>query len=473
MPGYDVSNIIGEKSFGEVVYKRKTFSERILNVINTIKEVKKNFEIDTIYNLDKFINVVEGLNARNSIVHMFADFIIRDEAGFLLLIQKMQYIEENIAFMDGNKIAAIVFCDKENYVEFLKYSKSYKQIREAVKDITYSKLETNSFFYLNDIDNFLQFITSGFEARFFNSLQGNEYIVTKTSKNKKKIKMEYTFYHLIPDDMKKWFVMPYNYVESEDSASYTMERLHMTDVAIRWVHGAIKLEEFEKLMAKLFYFINSRAWRRASRDKYIKMSRELYLDKVVQRIGNLKREEPYIAIAQYIKNSTKYETIDEIVKRYVSLYEEMEEKIAGNLIEVIGHGDLCFSNMLYNKDTYTLKLIDTKGALTEDEMWTNPYYDLAKLSHSICGKYDFFNNGLFDIRVNEKLYLELAIEFDNKEYIQIFRSFLNKNGYDYKVIRVLEVSLFLSMLPLHIDNPQKVLGFILNSINILEEIDDV
>ena len=39
-------------------------------------------------------------------------------------------------------------------------------------------------------------------------------------------------------------------------------------------------------------------------------------------------------------------------------------------------------------------------------------------------------------------------------------------------MRLYEASLFISMLPLHIDYPQKVLGFILNAINILKEIEE-
>ena len=45
-----------------------------------------------------------------------------------------------------------------------------------------------------------------------------------------------------------------------------------------------------------------------------------------------------------------------------------------------------------------------------------------------------------------------------------------ENGFDYLSVRLYEASLFLSMLPLHIDNPHKVFGFILNAKNILEEI---
>ena len=44
-------------------------------------------------------------------------------------------------------------------------------------------------------------------------------------------------------------------------------------------------------------------------------------------------------------------------------------------------------------------------------------------------------------------------------------------GYDMEVIRVCEISLFLSMLPLHIDIPSKVFAFILNAINMMKELD--
>ena len=80
--------------------------------------------------------------------------------------------------------------------------------------------------------NFLTFITGGFDARFFNALAGDEYTVTKRSAKKEKIKAEYQFYYLLPETMKMWFVMPYDYKEDADGASYTMERFHMTDIAI-------------------------------------------------------------------------------------------------------------------------------------------------------------------------------------------------------------------------------------------------
>ena len=114
---------------------------------------------------------------------------------------------------------------------------------------------------------------------------------------------------------------------------------------------------------------------------------------------------------------------------------------------------------------------DPKGALQEDELWTNPYYDISKLSHSICGKYDFFNSGLFDIHITDRFELNLEIPFDNCEYIALFKSKVEMYGFNFWLVRLYEASLFLSMLPLHIDNPHKILGFILNAKQILEEIE--
>ena len=104
---------------------------------------------------------------------------------------------------------------------------------------------------------FLNFITGGFDARFFNALLGDAYTVTKKSSKKEKIKSEYNFYYWLPDNMKMWFVMPFDYKEEKDFASYTMERYHMTDIAIRFVHGAVDEAEFKDILDKLDFVYNN------------------------------------------------------------------------------------------------------------------------------------------------------------------------------------------------------------------------
>ena len=83
-----------------------------------------------------------------------------------------------------------------------------------------------------------------------------------------------------------------------------------------------------------------------------------------------------------------------------------------------------------------------------------------------------FNNALFDIKIDSDFRYSLEIPFDNSKYVEIFKRKVVENGFDYLSVRIYEASLFLSMLPLHIDNPHKVFGFILNARNILEEIEN-
>ena len=53
-------------------------------------------------------------------------------------------------------------------------------------------------------------------------------------------------------------------------------------------------------------------------------------------------------------------------KIYQNLTKEFYKKT--KYISVIGHGDLFFANMLYSKEINLLRLIDPKGALTEEEL---------------------------------------------------------------------------------------------------------
>ena len=130
--------------------------------------------------------------------------------------------------------------------------------------------------------------------------------------------------------------------------------------------------------------------------------------------------------------------------------------------------------MLYYKDINLLKFIDVKGATKEEDLWTDPYYDLAKLSHSVCGNYDFFNYDMVEINMNQDLNIDIKIEKrDTTKFIKLFKDKLEENGFNYKLVRLFEASLFLSMLPLHIDNVKKVVGFIMNAIHILEEVESL
>ncbi len=132
---------------------------------------------------------------------------------------------------------------------------------------------------------------------------------------------------------------------------------------------------------------------------------------------------------------------------------------------MIGHGDPCFSNILYSKTNQFLKLVDPRGASSEDDLYTDPYYDVAKLSHSVLGNYDFINHGKFDIEIGETLGLRLQLE---EPAAALDGADCSSTGSTSPasiptLTRLCEASLFISMLPLHIDRPRNVLAFAINA----------
>ena len=61
--------------------------------------------------------------------------------------------------------------------------------------------------------------------------------------------------------------------------------------------------------------------------------------------------------------------------------------------------------------------------------------------------------------------------FHDRPIVRLFRQRLAGAGYDLGAVRAVELSLFLSMLPLHADHPDKLLGFALIAGHILDELE--
>lgn len=469
-PNVFIQSIVGEKGFGQVILKRQSVKSKFQEFVAGLGLGSEIEEIPASWAVEPFLQRLRALHGEYCVLHLFSNQVVRDAQQAAYLARKAPFVHQpTLAQQDGQPVLFMMGSVAE-YLRFLEQNFAALPAAECFSG--FDLAETDAFFDLAIHANFLQYISGGFDARFFNSVQGDEFTVTKSSADVQKMRAEYQFYHLLPDEMKMWFVMPYGFKEEGGRASYCMERFHMTDLAVRYAHGAIDPQECAQLLHKAFHFINGRSSRPVSPQEVQANADALYLRKLDERVERLKGCAEYPKLAAFLEAGTQTGGIDGIVKRYRQFYIALSPRRAKEKpVRVIGHGDLCFSNMLFNKETSLLKLIDPKGATEEAQLWTDRYYDVAKLSHSVCGRYDFFNNALYHITLDEALQFRLEIPFDNTAYTAIFRDFCEKNGFDYPLVRLYEASLFLSMLPLHMDNPLKVFGFILNGVKILDEVE--
>lgn len=462
MPQHEVKSITGKKSFGDTIFKRVSLKNRMKEVIEKNSSVVAVLDYGKEEEFDNVARQLRSMNENCVVVHLYSNYALADTKAFEVLLTKAEYMNEDY-MAECNGRPAMVFLQGTDH-----YLKQFESIIH--RSFTAERLETTAFMDLSNLNEFLNFITGGFDARFFNALLGDAYTVTKKSSKIEKIKAEYNFYYLLPDNMKMWFVMPFDYKEEKDHASYTMERYHMTDIAIRFVHGAVDEAEFRDILEKLFYFIRIRKQKAVSRKEAERVADSLYLDKLDARLEELKSYRQFDHFNHLIQMGTEFESLEEIIGWYKKLYEKLKKRRKDTNL-VVGHGDLCFSNILYSKEANVLKLIDPKGALKEEELYTDLYYDLAKLSHSVCGCYDFFNTGLYQISMDREMKISLSIDANAAPYMEIFGEYLKKNGFDMELVRLYEASLFLSMLPYHMDQPGKVFGFILNAVGILKEVE--
>jgi len=124
----------------------------------------------------------------------------------------------------------------------------------------------------------------------------------------------------------------------------------------------------------------------------------------------------------------------------------------------IMHGDFCFNNILFDTFSNTIKLIDPRGSFGEkcQGIYGDRKYDLAKLMHSSIGHYDYIVNNLFQVDEHNN-------SFNYSFPLRENQSILDKLSYelmrklDAKANDILFIVglLFLSMCPLHNDNPRR------------------
>jgi hypothetical protein len=321
------------------------------------------------------------------------------------------------------------------------------------------------------IRDFLTFTSGSTAARHFNEVEADAYYYTKRSTDKRKMLAEYSFYGLVPEAMRPWLIQPFDYREEGGRASYRMMRYYLADAALQWVHGAFEPDTFAAFVERLLFFLAERPRQACSREKSTAVADDLFVAKVKARTAQFLATEEGKRTNALAASATASLELSFLVERYLTLYHRHRKSFVFNHL-VVGHGDPCFSNVLYDQQRYLLKLIDPRGAVTENELWTHPLYDLCKVSHSALGDYDFINNGLYHVGFSERNDLTLSLNYSNQDALKgLFRGCVKAVGYDLRIMRLGEASLFLSMLPLHIDHPNKVIAFLLKAKHILDEVE--
>ena len=272
--------------------------------------------------------------------------------------------------------------------------------------------------------------------------------------------------------MKRFLLPTFDYKEDHSRASYSMEHLVVPDVALQLVHDALSTDGYIKLIENFFAFIRDRSCRTVGREAVLEAGRRQIAQKMHDRLDQLLSTATGKRLDTILTASGPFGGLRDMEVRSAELIDAALRDYQGTELAV-SHGDPCFSNILFDAQIGLFRLIDPRGAEEASAAEMHPLYDIAKFSHSILGGYDFVNSDLFDCKYDADLGLYLSVDHSGIDTVAqtAFGSQVKKLGISLRNVRSVELSLFMSMLPLHADHPRKLLGFALIACRVIEELE--
>lgn len=305
------------------------------------------------------------------------------------------------------------------------------------------------------------------KTRFFNKIDCIEDsdVLKKSSKDIDKIKSEYEFYSAVPKNLKKYFVEAFDYKEDKTIASYCMPKIEAKNVAEQIVLSGMSDKNFSKMFSALIEFQTEMYlhYSQESLDLVSQNSYDLVVKKSKQRVSQL-LSTPWALSTMCLQLEDAGVSASRLMDRLEALHKELSNYRTEGKI-VFSHGDLTFSNVLWDSQSNTLKLIDPKGI---DYMFLDEYYDVAKLSQSILGRYDDIIYGKYRVDLEAaEIYFDRSL---NDLHCNIFNTYIETLGLSGRLVRLYEASLFLSMTPLHLEDHGRVAAFLVRCNQILDDI---
>ena len=351
---------------------------------------------------------------------------------------------------------------KEN--KAAKLSRFYVALKNYLKPRKYQILKAPVWLDFGHVENYHKARKRSSLARTFNSLVFDETrpTVTKTSARADKLRDEINWYLKLPQEFKCYApqVISHNLktpsVELEYYGYPTLAELYVTaghGLEIWW--PVIKSLEGVLTQMRRHSSPTTPAKRR-------QILEEMYIEKTRARINEL---DAHPVLAPLINepiavNGKKLPSLKEFSKVIPKIC------AAGGLLTsapfTLIHGDLCFSNVLFDTRMRLVKLIDPRGSFGPAGIFGDPRYDLAKLLHSANGQYDLIkSNQFFALIDGNSLSFNIYNKPIHNTVARFFNEILSKSfKQDLPQASIIEALLFASLISLHNESLHHQIAFL-------------
>lgn len=305
-------------------------------------------------------------------------------------------------------------------------------------------------------------------ARAFNSVQLDykKGIFTKRSENKQKLINEILWYVNLPKPLQFCIPRIFDYSVEADSPFVSMDYYGYPSLADIFVHGNLEIQKWSSLLKDLKWLLNefSQFPCQLSSEEIYKHKKEMYVQKVQDRLKAFPFTGELEIIAkggnvngiEVMSLTDCLDSLEDTFKRYIS---------KDNHSFKVMHGDFCLSNILFDSRSNTFRIIDPRGSFGEVFIFGDPYYDIAKLSHSIRGYYDFIVREQFYFnREGTDIIFTPFVSGIHHKLTKHFEEIFIRDETERDIINFIESTLFLSMIPLHHDSSKRQIGMLVTGL---------
>ncbi len=326
--------------------------------------------------------------------------------------------------------------------------------------------------HINSFFNSRTYLTT---QRAFNDLKISRRSVLKKSNTKgKKIYAEGNWFNTIPFDIRMHTPQLLSLKRGEhnfDGSEYSLEYLYLLPLSDLFVFGSLPLSSWKDILISLKEVLNSLHGYTSSQCTLSSLD-ELYLHKTLERLDEHTSSSKINFVDKKFKYSKKHDalTLYELARKSA----EFINNAKSDDVSIV-HGDFCFSNLLFDSRVSAIKCIDPRGIDAQGNLtiYGDRRYDLAKLYHSIVGYYDLIISGNYEIIDSEDdLDIKFYLDDDYQKNLEEEFKAIILSGLDYCESEIIAITLhlFLSMLPLHSDRPDRQIAFIANAFRLYKKL---
>jgi hypothetical protein len=305
--------------------------------------------------------------------------------------------------------------------------------------------------------------------RAFNSLKSDTIAITKTGP-RNKILNEAAWYQNLPGPLRVYAPTFLSLHDDGETATYHLEYLYLLSLSDLYVFGALP----EPVWGVIFGACNDalqnfHAHKPPSPETL--EPNKLLLAKTMSRLEDYAASSGVDLDAEYRINDQPTPSL----RRVAELSAAAIQGLPDSQLSWI-HGDPCFSNVFFDFRSERVKMIDPRGSDAKGKAcpWGDPRYDVAKLAHSAYGGYDLIVSDRYTLLDTTDRNISIHLDYTDamlgarSEFLRT--QFSNWRGDDV-AIQAIVVQLFLSMIPLHADTPQRQRAYLANAMALFHWMD--